>query len=310
MAAKQILLADDLSGSTKAARSRSHLLRDLAAEMARRLNDPLKIVYCAETPKYFHTKSAALKIKEQTRRSLFELEEEMSHYPVISKTVVLEGDPVEGVLAQEDEQGPLEMVILGAQGKTGLHKALIGSVSEEVLRQSHVPVMILGPEARANKFELPYEDSLRILVLTDLSPASIPAEEYAASLAFRLKAKLTLCHSVGHQILHLKEMLYSRRVTTGFIDQMFREMREDSDKMLRKRVQQLQRRGVDVGSILLMDEKNLEDIVPKKIGDACDLIVMGTHSRGKFMTAVVGSSARNLILNSPVPVVICRSYAH
>ncbi|MEK2646213.1 universal stress protein [Bdellovibrio sp. BCCA] len=307
MSAKSILLADDLASVSNSGRSRSHLLRDLAAEFSRRLNLPLRILYVANTQKAFLSKALQEKIKKKDKDSLMLLGKEMSHYPVKTKIISTEGEPVSGILKQEEKNAPLEMIVLGSLGKHGLKKAIIGSVSEEVLRRSTTPILILGPYARLIQFELPMDEPLRILLLTDLSSASAPAEQYAASLASRLQARLTVCYSVGHRIHQLKEMISSRRVSSQSIDAMFKDMQRDGEKLLLKKTQQLEKLNNSVESLLLKDEKNLEDVVSKKMGDAFDLIVMGTHSRNKFLTAFIGSSARNLILKSPVPVIICRS---
>lgn len=307
MSEESILLADDLANTSEAGRSRSHLIRDLAAELSRRLNLSLRILYVANTHKNFFTKVQTEKIDKRDKEALTLLKKEMSHYPIRAKIMSIDGEPISSILKQEKKNGAVEMIVLGSQGKRGLQKALIGSVSEEVLRHSISPVIVLGPEARKNKFELPMEGPLRILLLTDLSSASLHAEDYAISLAQRLGAQLTMCYSVGHQIHELKEMIYSRRINNLSIEAVFRNLNKDAERTLTKKVKQAERRRVDVDKLLIKEERKLEDIVPKRVGDAYDLIVMGTHSRNRFLTAFIGSSARNLILKAPIPVIIVRS---
>lgn len=52
---------------------------------------------------------------------------------------IVRGDPVKRVLACAEEMGA-EMVVVGATGKGPVQRAMLGSVSEYVLRSSKVPV--------------------------------------------------------------------------------------------------------------------------------------------------------------------------
>ncbi len=56
--------------------------------------------------------------------------------------VILKGIPAERILDYTEEKG-IDLIVLGTQGLTGVKKFLIGSVSENVLRYSKVPVMII-----------------------------------------------------------------------------------------------------------------------------------------------------------------------
>jgi nucleotide-binding universal stress UspA family protein len=54
--------------------------------------------------------------------------------------VVREGMPTEGILDYADE-ADVDMVVVATHGRTGLDRYLIGSVTEEVVRKSPVPVL-------------------------------------------------------------------------------------------------------------------------------------------------------------------------
>ncbi len=56
--------------------------------------------------------------------------------------VILKGIPAERILDYAEEKG-IDLIVMGTQGLTGVKKFLIGSVSENVLRHSKVPVMII-----------------------------------------------------------------------------------------------------------------------------------------------------------------------
>ncbi|AKB54918.1 MULTISPECIES: universal stress protein [Methanosarcina] len=62
------------------------------------------------------------------------------------ESVILEGNPAEEIVdfAEENDIG---LIVIGTQGRTGVHRFLIGSVAENVIRQSNVRVLVVRGEA-------------------------------------------------------------------------------------------------------------------------------------------------------------------
>lgn len=58
-----------------------------------------------------------------------------------AETLVREGFPPEEILAQV-EAGGHDLVIMGTHGRTGLGRVLLGSVTERVVREIKVPIMV------------------------------------------------------------------------------------------------------------------------------------------------------------------------
>lgn len=56
--------------------------------------------------------------------------------------VYLKGIPAEKIL-EYAEKSNIDLIVMGTQGLTGIKRFLIGSVAENVLRHSKVPVMII-----------------------------------------------------------------------------------------------------------------------------------------------------------------------
>lgn len=55
------------------------------------------------------------------------------------------GDEARGIVNYADE-GDFELVVMGTHGRTGIKRALLGSVAEKVVRHAHCPVMTIPPE--------------------------------------------------------------------------------------------------------------------------------------------------------------------
>ena len=56
--------------------------------------------------------------------------------------VLLKGSPAEQIL-DYSEKNDIDLVVMGTQGLTGIKRFLIGSVAENVIRHSKVPVLVV-----------------------------------------------------------------------------------------------------------------------------------------------------------------------
>lgn len=64
--------------------------------------------------------------------------------------VLFEGNPANELIRYAEEEG-MDVVIMGTLGKTGLDKLLLGSVAENLVRHSKVPVMVVGEKCKPKK---------------------------------------------------------------------------------------------------------------------------------------------------------------
>src|SRR5215216_2897330 len=86
-------------------------------------------------------------------------------------------------LAQEIEAG---LIVMGSRGRGGVRRALMGSVSDSVVRHAHCPVLVVrgGESGRAVLL------SEKILLATDGSEDAILAARTAAALAQQMGSEL------------------------------------------------------------------------------------------------------------------------
>ena len=62
--------------------------------------------------------------------------------------LLLQGETVETIL-REASKLKAEMIVLGSHGRGGLYKALVGSVSEGIIRKASCPVLIVPSPTRS-----------------------------------------------------------------------------------------------------------------------------------------------------------------
>lgn len=135
-----------------------------------------------------------------------------------------------------------------------------------------------------------------VLLATDLSPTSGPAEEEALRLAARLHARLLAVSVIDPGTLRLPGGRYSARV-----DQV-RDERESA-------AQVLVARGHDVGvatEFLVWEGDPGEAIVDAARAEGVDLIVLGSHGRSGVNRSIFGSVSDHVVRHAPCPVVVVR----
>ncbi|TGC11090.1 universal stress protein [Methanolobus halotolerans] len=76
---------------------------------------------------------------KDTTRSVGEMAEKQS---ILFESVVLEGHPGPEIVQFAEEQG-MDLIVMGTLGKRGLDHFLLGSVAENVIRNSKVPVLVV-----------------------------------------------------------------------------------------------------------------------------------------------------------------------
>ena len=186
---KNILYATDFSRAADAA-------FPYAAEFARRFGEKFYAVhartpenYLLAAPEAWTATNAEYAKQENALREV--LRSDLPH--IASEVLTVEGG-VWPVLQSVIDERKIDLLILGTHGRTGIGKFFLGSVAEEVVRQTCCPVLTVGPHSPS---EPPREGRFReILYATDFSTEALAALPYALSLAQEHRAHVTLLHVV------------------------------------------------------------------------------------------------------------------
>lgn len=138
-----------------------------------------------------------------------------------------------------------------------------------------------------------------VLLATDLSATSSPAEHEAMRLAAGLGARLIAVSVIDPGTLKLPGGRYRARV-----DQV-RDERETAAQALVARAQEV---GVPT-AFLVWEGDPGEAIVDAASAEHADLIVLGTHGRHGVNRSLFGSVSDHVVRNAPCPVVVVRGAA-
>lgn len=58
------------------------------------------------------------------------------------------GEDIAAVIIEEAGVHGADVIVMGTRSRTGISRALLGSIAERVVRDSPVPVLLVGPQAR------------------------------------------------------------------------------------------------------------------------------------------------------------------
>ena len=145
----KILLATD--GSEEAL-----LAAKTAADLAKSTDSELHVVMIFQESAYVNPyyevrfPKAAERLREQAREEIQQvLDEQVAHIrksgAKVAKAHLETGEPDRAIVALAEELGA-GLIVMGSRGLGGMRRALMGSVSDGVVRHAHCPVMIVRPE--------------------------------------------------------------------------------------------------------------------------------------------------------------------
>lgn len=136
---KHILTATDFTApSERAVR--------VATELATTYKASLTILYVFENPRGLYTNTALYSddmvepVLEDAESRLSELLSSISKEISEATARIRQGNPHEEILSAARESG-VDLIVIGTHGRTGIARAVLGSVAEKVVRLSPVPVL-------------------------------------------------------------------------------------------------------------------------------------------------------------------------
>jgi nucleotide-binding universal stress UspA family protein len=279
---KHILVGTDLS-------ERSQRAFERAAQLSRERRATLAVMHVVEAGLVAAVRERRHAFAEEYLREwlakLAEADRAGARFNVES------GEPFAIIIEQARERGA-DLIVVGEPGKKGLKELFVGTTTERVVRHSDRPVLVVK-QPTTNAYR-------RVLVAADFSEGASRALESAFHVA--PGAEFLLVHAwqvppVGFGTLEAAEKAMAQE-----------------NELLRKR---LERQAQDqlVGLASPARPPRIEMVVGNPffaIRDAIasfqpDLLAMGTHARSGIAIAMVGSLAREFLVEAPCDVLVARA---
>ncbi len=140
----QVLLATD--GSPDAA-----VAAQSAIELCERTGSELHVVHVGEyLPTFYaYTEEEPIELQHNAQRLLDEQTERIrAAGGQVAQAHLLLGRPAEQIVNLSEELG-IGVVVIGSRGLSALRRAVLGSVSESVIRHAHCPVFVVRADGGA-----------------------------------------------------------------------------------------------------------------------------------------------------------------
>ncbi len=188
-----------------------------------------------------------------------------------------------------------ELVVMATHGRGGLSRLWLGSVTDALLRRSHVPLLVTRS---ARKWTLTTADEPlfpRVVVALDGSALSERALEQAVQLIGDCTGEFVLVRVEDAPIAAVSSTWIAEtsvRLTEGYLEPLAERYRTAT-------------RRVSTHAVVHHD-------APRAVLDAAKAthafgIVLATHGRTGVRRAVIGSVADKIIRGASVPVLVCPS---
>jgi nucleotide-binding universal stress UspA family protein len=209
----------------------------------------------------------------------------------VTTTLVEDVNVPAAILSHVDMAGA-DLVVIGTEGRSGLHRLMLGSVAERVLRNATCPVLTVPPQASPAH---PSQDSFReVLCPIDFSASSTAALQWAAAWAAKDGARVTALHVVEMPPETADPPLLEY---TALCDRLTRDAHQAMERTLPEAVRRLTRfeRHVTVG-------RAGAEIVRFAAAQSADLIVMGVRGRSAVDLAFFGSTTHQVVRRAACPV--------
>ncbi len=234
-----------------------------------------------------HYQSAIIVIDELKRRANHMRKVAEGKFESFQKTkgvsfeYIIDDGAASKVIVETAEKEKADLIVIGRKGRSAIERLFIGNVANQVLRSSHVPILVTKKRSGKPHFK-------KILVPTDFSDQEEVERDYAWKLAKGFDASITLLH-----ILELHDYEFPPRVLDEMLESVLKKLkqrrhREEEDIKIAEDVY----RAIDapVGIVDYADTHKF------------DLIVISTCTQSKIERFFLGSTTEKVISYSHMPI--------
>ncbi|MBA7643811.1 hypothetical protein ES703_51544 [subsurface metagenome] len=196
------------------------------------------------------------------------------------KIIVMEGTASKIIIDSIEKEG-VDLIVIGRRGMSAVEKLFIGSVANQILRTSPVPILLTKKKTGTPQFK-------KIIVPTDFSEREEIERDLAWDLAKGFGSELTLLH-----VLELHDFEFSPRVLEELMESLLERLkRRKTREMADLRVTEDVYRAVNasVGIAEYAETHNF------------DLIVISTCVQSKLERFFLGSTTEKVISYTQIPI--------
>lgn len=199
-----------------------------------------------------------------------------------------------------------DLVVMTTHGRGGLARLWLGSVADQLVRQSTVPIILLRPRADEPPAALP--ECWRILIPLDGSALAERVLEHALVFGQLFRAEYTLLHVTSPFILAppLIADVHGNIPEPEDRIEMVRRRGEAAERYLSDLAERLAAEGHDVATRVVCARQSAAGILEDARAHATDLVALATHGRAGMARLMIGSVADKVLRGAETPLLLYR----
>lgn len=210
-------------------------------------------------------------------------------------TELMHEQPVPGIIKAAHES-QADLIIMGTHAREGIARAVLGSITEGVLRSCIVPVLIIRSSMQTGDADRPFHNAL--IAVDDSEPADA-AITIALQLAQTVSTRLLLCN-----VIDTREP-FEKAGRFGYDSlPVVAELHRQSH-LLEATVARIQRDGC-YADMAVFEGEPATALLTAAHAHRADLIVVGSHGRRGVRRFMFGGVAESIARRSDVPVLVVR----
>jgi nucleotide-binding universal stress UspA family protein len=279
-----------------------------AVELARRTGTALRLVHVHVpiTADPIHVEGLPVidehmhSLRRQHEQAYLDRARDRLAADVNTSVAVLDGPPA-ATLATHAETSRAMLIVMTTHGRGGLERAWVGSVADELIKVSPVPLLLVRPEPRnvPRRFR-------RILVPLDGSTLGEAILEHALQLA-RLDPEsevvlLDVVQPIDSEVWVPEAAAAAPRATDDVTALQEERARHYLDGVARR----VEAAGVGVRTRVKVAFQVASAILDAARHEKADLVALATHGRSGLVRMALGSVADKVVRGSDTPVLLLR----
>ncbi|MBI3944561.1 MAG: universal stress protein [Armatimonadetes bacterium] len=293
----KLLVPTDFAAWSDAALELLDPLRDLGAEEAILLHvlDPGPLFPWSEM-----LCGAATRVEERARQALEERRPRIEGAGLRVDARVVQGPPVETIIRCASEE-QAHLILMGSRRRSFLKQAVLGSVSENVIRHAPVPVLL----SKWSADEPPAADRsafAHVLFPTDFSPCAEKAFQCLTALAGAGMREATIIHV--QDIRLLASAPDDHEGSEEGLNIRYLEQVVDMDRLVAAE-RELESLGVTT-RVMVREGLPFREILRAAAEEQVTAILLGSHGKSSVAEILLGSVSAEVIRQARVPVLVIR----
>jgi nucleotide-binding universal stress UspA family protein len=220
------------------------------------------------------------------------------------------GRPDEGVITVAEEIVSLAeeigagLMVVGSRGLGGIRRALMGSVSDSVVRHAHCPVLVVRREEKDEEVG----DTLptKILLATDGSEEASLAAEVAVEIAVKTGSELHVIHVRPKIVPHYPGYYLGPEVMEDPQQKEQKIRDREAQRLLDAQVEIAEVAGISVAQTHLRMGRPQVEITTLAEEIRAGLIVVGSRGLSGMRRALMGSVSGSVVRHAHCRVLVVR----